>query len=104
MIRIENAKKYKGDGFRVGRPSPLGNPFKMDAQHSRAYVIDQYREWLLKQLESDNPTSKAFMVLLDYYNEHHEMTLICYCEPLQCHAEVIRDFILDIEELKRDIQ
>lgn len=96
MIRIENAKTYRGDGFRVGRPSPLGNPFLVDAKNSRTKVIAQYREWLLKRLETDNPTSKAFMVLVEHYRKEGKMTLICHCAPLQCHAEVIREFVLEM--------
>lgn len=105
MIRIENAKTYRGDGFRVGRPSPLGNPFLVDAKNSRTKVIAQYREWLLKRLETDNPTSKAFMVLVEHYRKEGIMTLICHCcvtsekyDPpfLQCHAEVIREFVLEM--------
>lgn len=96
MIRIENKHTYKGDGFYVGRPSPLGNPFAIDAKTSRAKAIDLYREWLLKMLETENPTRKAFMVLVDHYRKEGEMTLICWCAPLQCHAEVIREFVLEV--------
>jgi hypothetical protein len=97
MIRIENKSTYKGDGFYVGRPSPLGNPFPIDAKTSRAKAINQYREWLMIQFETDdNPTTKAFMVLVHYYREHKELTLICWCAPLQCHAEVIRECVLAV--------
>jgi len=100
MIEIKNVKTYKGDGFRVGRPSPLGNPFLVDAKTSRTMAIAQYREWLLKRLETDNPTSKAFMVLVEYYRREGSMTLICHCSPLSCHAEVIREFVLEaIDEM-----
>lgn len=98
MIRIENKRSYKGDGFYVGRPSPLGNPFPVDAKTSRAMAITQYREWLIERLRGENPTSKAFMVLVIYYREHGEMTLICWCAPLQCHSEVIREFVLAVVE------
>lgn len=96
-IRIENAHTYKGDGFKVGRPSPLGNPFKIDAKTSRAKAISQYREWFLTQLETDdNPTTKAFLALVHHYREYKELTLICWCAPLQCHAEVIRECVLTV--------
>ena len=103
MIRIENAHTYRGDGFKIGRPSPLGNPFKIDAKTSRASAVSQYREWLLKMLETENPTSKAFMVLLTHYQEHGNLTLICFCAPLPCHAEVIREFILEVIRLMRKV-
>ena len=102
MIRIENKKTYKGDGFYVGRPSPLGNPFPLNAKTSRAKAIEQYREWLLKRLETSNPTSKMFMGLVEHYRRERIMVLICWCSVThekmgppfyQCHAEVIREFM-----------
>ena len=95
MIQIVNIKTYKGsDGWPIHRPSPLGNPFKMDKKTSRAMVINQYREWLKGKLLTDNPTSKAFNILLVDYKKNGKLTLQCFCTPLQCHGEVIRDFIL----------
>jgi len=98
MIKIENKRTYKGDGYYIGRPCPLGNPFPVDAKTSRAKAISQYREWLKQRLLGDNPTAKAFRVLVDHYREHGELTLICWCAPLQCHGEVIREFILALFE------
>jgi hypothetical protein len=97
MIHIKNKKTYAGDGFYVGRPSPLGNPFKIDAKTSRHTAIEKYRAWLEERLKTENPTSKAFRGMADYYWEHGEMTLICWCAPIfPCHAEVIREFILSV--------
>jgi len=97
MIRIENAYTYKGDGFVCSRPSPLGNPFKIDSKTSRSEAVSKYRVWLLEQFENaDNPATKAFMALVDHYRQEGELTLICWCVPLLCHTEVIREFILSI--------
>ena len=46
MIRIENKKTYKGDGFYIGRPSPLGNPFPVDAKTSRTKAISLYHAYI----------------------------------------------------------
>jgi hypothetical protein len=106
MIRIENKKTYKGDGIYVGRPSPLGNPFELTPKTSRAQAIAQYREWLLERLQTVNPTSKAFMILVDHYRKEGELTLICWCAVTyekpdppfsQCHCEVIREFVLEMD-------
>ncbi|MDM7953264.1 MAG: DUF4326 domain-containing protein [Cyanobium sp. CZS 25K] len=35
----------------VGRPSPLGNPFQLGRDGSRAQVIASYRRWLLVHLQ-----------------------------------------------------
>jgi len=103
MIHIVNKRIYKGtDGWLVDRSSPLGNPFLVDAKTSRTMAIAQYREWLLKRLETYNPTSKAFMVLVEYYRQEGSMTLICHCSPLSCHAEVIREFVLEAVDVMGD--
>ena len=97
MINIVNIKTYKGsDGWPIHRPSPLGNPFKVDRKNSRAMVIQQYREWLKDRLLTVNPTSKAFKILLDDYQKNGTLTMRCFCVPLQCHGEVIREFILEV--------
>ena len=99
MIQIVNIKTYKGsDGWSIHRPSPLGNPFKIDSKTSRAMVIQQYREWLKGKLLTDNPTSKAFRILLEDYQKNGKLTLQCFCSPLQCHGEVIREFILEVSQ------
>lgn len=98
MIKIENKKTYRGYGYYIGRPSPLGNPFLVDRKTSRHEAMSKYREWLLERLKADNPTSKAFMVLVNHYKENGELTLICWCSPLACHGEVIREFILSFFE------
>lgn len=43
MIRIENRKTYRGDGVYIGRPSLLGNPFKLGEHGTREKVIACYR-------------------------------------------------------------
>lgn len=95
LVRIENQKTYKGEGFRIGRPTPLGNPFKIDAENSRNKVIEQYRGWLLEKLDSDNPTSRMFVTLLDELQDNECIILICHCAPLRCHGDVIKEFLLE---------
>jgi Domain of unknown function (DUF4326) len=46
MIRIENKKYYSGDGVYIGRPSILGNPFKIGKDGTREEVGQKYRVWL----------------------------------------------------------
>lgn len=50
MIRIENKKTYRGDGVYIGRPSLLGNPFKIGEHGTRDEVIGRYRIWLWRQI------------------------------------------------------
>ena len=100
MIRVVNRKTWKGEGHYVGRPTPMGNPyshvvgtlaeFKVG---SRDEAVERYGEWLEGRLDGDNPTTRMFVSLLDEYERTGEMTLVCSCSPLRCHADTIKRFI-----------
>jgi len=66
----------------------LHNP-RDDAQ--RAQVIEQYEAWLNQQLaDPDSPQSRELEQLRRKYQSEGELTLICYCAPKPCHAQVIK--------------
>lgn len=100
MIQVVNKKHWKGDGFYIGRPSPLGNPFSplvgTKAEFkvgTRDEAVDKYKIWLEDRLDSDNPTTRAFMTLLEEYERVGELTLVCWCVPDRCHGEVIKELL-----------
>jgi len=104
LIRVVNKKTYgDGDGVYVGRPSPLGNPFT-HLQGSkcaefkvatRDEAVEKYQGWLQNALKRDKNVRMCFDLLVATYREFGELTLICWCAPLRCHAEIIRDMILE---------
>jgi hypothetical protein len=67
MVRVVNRHAYKGNGVYVGRPSALGNPFKLKSaggNYDRGETLDCYREWLREQrnenhIRSSSSTRKA---------------------------------------------
>lgn len=63
----------------IGRPSVYGNPFVIGRDGSRAEVIAQYEEWLLKQPE--------LVALIKV--ELRGRNLKCYCAPQPCHGDVL---------------
>lgn len=87
MIKI--GSKRKGDkGVYVGRPSILGNPFTV-RDYGHGVAIDMYRTWLESQLLSDTPQYRAIKALAEEYKAKGQLTLVCWCAPKPCHAEVI---------------
>jgi hypothetical protein len=74
----------------VDRTSALGNPFPITSPDSQALVIKQYREWLVKQLQTRNRASAAFNHLLKL-GQHHDLELVC-CSPLDC-ADIIKELL-----------
>lgn len=79
----------------IGRPSPLGNPFKIPLDGNREEVIKKYREWLEKEIEKTYANSRARRALFDLYilAKTTNIELECWCAPQACHGDVIKEFI-----------
>ena len=96
MITVVNRHTYQGEGMYIGRPSPLGNPFRMKDRNDdreREEVIEKYRVWLREQYRS-NPTVRK--MLIDLAHRHlkgENIVLKCSCKPKPCHGDVIKDAV-----------
>ena len=61
-INIRNKKYWKGDGYYIGRPSPLGNPIPLES--TREACIDEYAIWLIQEIKHKHElTMKALEFL-----------------------------------------
>jgi len=105
MIRIENKKTYHGDGVYIGRPSLLGNPFKVGEDGEREEVIAKYRRWLWEQIKLKN---EVYLELkrIAALAKQGDITLICWCAPKPCHADILRSavmWMIQRNEPSRDI-
>jgi len=79
----------------VGRPSPLGNSFKMSKTMGREDMIARYALWLDEQLAwPDSAVTHEMARLRLILEEHGELTLVCWCAPLPCHGDAIRERLL----------
>jgi len=95
-IRIVNRINGKVSGVYVGRPSLLGNPFRIGPDGSREQVVEKYRVWLREQYRQGGAVKEELRRLAHQLIERRQLTLICHCVPKRCHAEVIRDAIIGI--------
>ena len=93
-ITIVNRRNGRVTGVYVGRPSVLGNPYVIGHDGARHDVVDQYRAWLREQYRHDGAVRRALRQLAMRYLTDGALTLICWCAPQPCHAEVIRDAVL----------
>jgi hypothetical protein len=94
-IRILNTHHSTSVGVYVGRPTLLGNPYHV--QHDgREQAVERYRAWLRRQWQGGGAVKEALLELARAYKERDELTLLCWCAPQRCHAEVIRDAVLGI--------
>jgi hypothetical protein len=108
VITISNIRK-NSKGEYVGRAnktfgvkeSSLANSFPLNKEREREYVIEMYKHWLESVLTvdgEDNPVRIELNRLRNIYLETGELNLVCWCHPKRCHAEIIREFLL--EEIK----
>jgi len=103
VIRVRNKKRFKGPGIYVGRPSPLGNPWRMDSNDpdSRAKVIEKYREWFLERMRERSSPQRRAVERIVALAKRQDIDLVCWCAPLPCHADVIKEYIESILARRR---
>jgi hypothetical protein len=89
MITVGN-KKHGAHGIYVGRPSPLGNPFAMQGEATRAQVIRTYEDWLAEQLLDPHSAASIEMSRLAALARTQDICLVCWCAPKACHADSIK--------------
>jgi hypothetical protein len=71
-------------GTYVGRPSPLGNPFRLSEDSDRNTAVRKYRVWIWGQIQARNSTVLEALAALN-----EDSILGCWCKPLECHADII---------------
>lgn len=79
--RVLNTRKDvipKGAVY-VGRPSKWGNPYSIGTHGNRGQVIEKYRVFLRCRTD----------LVEDAKRELAGKSLICYCAPEPCHADVL---------------
>lgn len=80
--------------LRVHRPHLLGNPFRIGKDGDRRTVIDKYKTWLYYSYLYDARVKSTINWLRE---EDCQITLLCYCHPLPCHATIIKDFVDNLD-------
>jgi len=95
QIAVINRRRYPTEptpAVYIGRPSPLGNPFKMSKAMARETMLTRYAAWLDAQLAQPDSAAACEMARLRaILEEHGELTLVCWCAPLSCHGDAIRE-------------
>ena len=99
-VAVANKRRLatdKAPAIYIGRPSPLGNPFKMSKAIGREKMIEHYAAWLDAQLaEPDSAASGEMARLRLILAERGELILVCWCAPLPCHGDAIRERLLGL--------
>ena len=83
---------YIGRG-RGGIPGNFGNPFSIGRDGTREEVIEKFRVYFKERLQNNIAVRAAFNGLV-YHASVGDLYLVCWCAPLACHGDVIRELIL----------
>lgn len=85
MTTTVNKHKEEYDYY-IGRPSIYGNPFVIGRDGSRKEVISKFKTYFYDKLQKDLDFKKEVLKLKD-------KKLGCFCKPLECHGDVIADYL-----------
>ena len=89
-IIVVNMRHETGD-IRIDRRSLYGNPYRITRSCSRGMAVWKYRDWI-----SQRPA--VFDALLNEVKRLKwagltYVRLGCWCEPLECHGDVLRGML-----------
>ena len=106
MIKVVNVKDNL-EGQYIGRAkkglyhgSPLGSPFVIGRDGTRAQCIAKYRVWLWREIKKKGPVYYELQRLLQLLNETGSLTLVCWCKPYPCHGDIITSCLKWMNESK----
>jgi len=85
MTKIVHIKDNNYDIY-IGRGSIFGNPFRIGVDGNRKQVIEKYKKYFYKRINNDEMFKIAVLKLKD-------KVLACYCKPLDCHGDVIKEYL-----------
>lgn len=86
-------------GVWVDRRSPLGNPYFEGRDGTREEVVQKYYTWLRWAYKHNKEARKELERLAAY---EEPLTLLCWCDPLPCHAHVIAKAIDGIRTQQKE--
>ena len=93
---------YCGRGEREDMiPTCLGNPFVIKGAITRDNVCDDFDAWLRHGVDADKQRTVARRIG-DRHAEGKHIALFCWCAPLRCHCESIRQYALESMEVIND--
>lgn len=97
MCKINVVKKGTARGEYIGRGSVLGNPFLMvkdGGTYTREGCIAAFEVMLKEKLTKKDPAFCGEMNrLFKIAKEKGELTLVCFCKPLGCHGDVVKQIL-----------
>jgi hypothetical protein len=110
-VTVVNIREWKGNATYIGRSTdpkfaPFGNPFSHKdgtlAKYkvaTREESIERYKTWIWDHWEEDEYFRLCLTALVRDHLEGKEIVLGCFCKPLPCHGDVLKEAIEGLAEL-----
>ena len=90
------SRRTKSVDYYIGRPSPLGNPFRV-GEYSREESLELYDKWLEEKInQGDRVILTALAHLAKLSQQGIIVNLVCWCKPLPCHGDIIKRILEEI--------
>lgn len=89
-ITVVNKRVHRGAGEYVGRPTALGNPFIVGVHGAQGECVEKFRVYLWDRIKQKDPVIMAALQRLVQLAKQGDVTLVCWCKPRACHADVIK--------------
>jgi hypothetical protein len=104
MINVVNIKthvKKAGEtDIYIGRGSVLGNPFSHKTGTlaevvcaSREEAIEKYKSYFEEQIKDADGKFINELRRIYVLSRQTDVNLMCFCYPLACHGNIIKDFL-----------
>lgn len=102
-INIVNKHSHtpQPNDYYIGRGSAFGNPFTHIPSGTKAQFVVKDRdtacECYKEHFNTNNTLQQAFInLLLPFAIKHNwDINLVCYCAPLRCHGNYLRQKLLE---------
>ena len=102
IVNIKKTPAVKKDTSYVycGRGSALGNPFNMEnySVEERNRVCDAYEEYIDAEVLTNEKIKLQLNLCWKTGRENGIVKLGCYCAPLRCHCNKIKDILIEKQE------
>ena len=91
-VTVVNKRTHRGPATYIGRGSVFGNPFKL-TDHTREESIAKYEQLFYSTMLRDPKVIKELYALVERLISGEHIFLACYCKPLACHGDVLKEYI-----------
>jgi hypothetical protein len=99
VVNRHHQKPEDEKGEYIGRGTPLGNPWQVNAEYTRERAIAQYEVWLNRQIQVEDPDVMRELNRLIDIAEIRPLKLVCSCKPLACHGDIVKKILLSCVEV-----